>query len=45
MHFPHMAIFVSNMQAFHTSRWDYAYTGGDPEGNLTSLADKRVAIS
>jgi cyclohexanone monooxygenase len=29
---------------FHTSRWDYAYTGGDPEGNLTGLADKRVAI-
>jgi cation diffusion facilitator CzcD-associated flavoprotein CzcO len=29
---------------FHTSRWDYAYTGGNPEGNLTGLADKRVAI-
>ena len=29
---------------FHTSRWDYAYTGGDSEGNLTGLADKRVAI-
>jgi cyclohexanone monooxygenase len=30
--------------AFHTSRWDYAYTGGDAGGNLTGLADKRVAI-
>jgi cation diffusion facilitator CzcD-associated flavoprotein CzcO len=31
--------------AFHTSRWDYAYTGGDPAGApLYRLADKRVAI-
>ncbi|MFN0185820.1 MAG: flavin-containing monooxygenase, partial [Aquabacterium sp.] len=31
--------------AFHTSRWDYAYTGGDPLGApMTGLADKRVAI-
>ncbi len=31
--------------SFHTSRWDYAYTGGDPSGALmTRLADKRVAI-
>jgi len=30
--------------SFHTSRWDYAYTGGDPEGNLTGLRDKRVGI-
>ncbi|HAC79274.1 MAG TPA: monooxygenase, partial [Deltaproteobacteria bacterium] len=29
---------------FHTSRWDYAYTGGDSTGNLTKLADKRVGI-
>ncbi|MDO9459713.1 MAG: NAD(P)/FAD-dependent oxidoreductase [Alphaproteobacteria bacterium] len=29
---------------FHTSRWDYNYTGGTCEGNLTGLADKRVAI-
>ncbi|MDP9103917.1 MAG: NAD(P)/FAD-dependent oxidoreductase, partial [Pseudomonadota bacterium] len=29
---------------FHTSRWDYAYTGGDPDGGLTGLADKRVGI-
>ena len=31
--------------AFHTSRWDYAYTGGDPKGApLAKLADKRVGI-
>jgi cyclohexanone monooxygenase len=30
--------------SFHTSRWDYAYTGGDTSGNLTGLADKRVAV-
>ncbi len=29
---------------FHTSRWDYDYTGGGPEGGLTNLADKRVGI-
>ncbi|MFD7921394.1 flavin-containing monooxygenase [Streptomyces sp. NPDC059740] len=29
---------------FHTSRWDYAYTGGDADGNLDRLADKRVAL-
>jgi cyclohexanone monooxygenase len=29
---------------FHTSRWDYDYTGGTNEGNLTGLADKRVGI-
>jgi cation diffusion facilitator CzcD-associated flavoprotein CzcO len=29
---------------FHTSRWDYPYTGGDSSGNLTELADKRVGI-
>ena len=29
---------------FHTSRWDYSYTGGDTNGNLHKLADKRVAI-
>ncbi len=30
---------------FHTSRWDYAYTGGDPAGApLERLADKRVGI-
>ncbi len=30
--------------SFHASRWDYEYTGGDAEGNLTGLADKRVGI-
>jgi cyclohexanone monooxygenase len=31
--------------AFHTSRWDYEYTGGDPNGApLDKLKDKRVAI-
>ncbi len=29
---------------FHTSRWDYDYTGGDHSGGLTKLADKRVAV-
>ena len=32
-------------KSFHTSRWDYAYTGGTPEGAaMTGLADKRVAV-
>jgi cation diffusion facilitator CzcD-associated flavoprotein CzcO len=30
--------------SFHTSRWDYAYTGGDSSGGLTGLADKRVGV-
>ena len=30
--------------SFHTSRWDYDYTGGDSSGNLTGLAGKRVGI-
>ena len=29
---------------FHTSRWDYAYTGGDATGGMTGLASKRVGI-
>jgi cyclohexanone monooxygenase len=29
---------------FHTSRWDYGYTGGDSSGNLTGLVDKRVGL-
>ncbi len=33
-----------NGHSFHTSRWDYGYTGGDQRGNLTGLADKRVGI-
>lgn len=32
-------------RAFHTSRWDYEYTGGDPSGALmTKLAGKKVGI-
>jgi cyclohexanone monooxygenase len=31
--------------SFHTSRWDYAYTGGDESGvPMDKLADKRVAV-
>ncbi|SHL07823.1 cyclohexanone monooxygenase [Pseudonocardia thermophila] len=30
--------------AFHTSRWDYSVTGGNADGNLTKLQDKRVGI-
>ena len=29
---------------FHTSRWDYDYTGGNASGGLHKLADKRVGI-
>ena len=29
---------------FHTSRWDYGYTGGSAKGNLDKLGDKRVGI-
>ena len=31
-------------KAFHTSRWDYEYTGGSSYGDLVKLADKRVGI-
>jgi cation diffusion facilitator CzcD-associated flavoprotein CzcO len=32
-------------RSFHTSRWDYAYTGGGPEDpNLSRLRDKRVGV-
>src|SRR4051794_14356755 len=30
--------------SFHTSRWDYGYTGGDTDGGMTKLADKKVAV-
>jgi cation diffusion facilitator CzcD-associated flavoprotein CzcO len=30
--------------SFHTSRWDYDYTGGDPVTPMDRLGDKRVAI-
>ncbi|BBY96849.1 flavin-containing monooxygenase [Mycolicibacterium fallax] len=29
---------------FHTSRWDYGYTGGDETGGLTGLTDKKVGV-
>ncbi len=31
-------------KAFHTTRWDYAYTGGSPTEPMDGLADKRVGI-
>ena len=32
-------------ECFHTSRWDYGYTGGSPDGApMTGLADRRVGI-
>lgn len=31
-------------EMFHTSRWNYEYTGGSSEGNLDKLGDKSVAI-
>ena len=30
--------------SFHTSRWDYGYTGGDCNGGLEKLKDKRIGI-
>jgi cation diffusion facilitator CzcD-associated flavoprotein CzcO len=34
-----------NGHSFHTSRWDYDYTGGDPSGApMDKLAGKRVGI-
>jgi cyclohexanone monooxygenase len=30
--------------SFHTSRWDYAYTGGDSKGGLAGLKDKRIGV-
>ncbi|MDB6158927.1 MAG: putative monooxygenase [Gammaproteobacteria bacterium] len=30
--------------SFHSSRWDYAYTGGDANGDLVNLKDRRVAL-
>jgi cyclohexanone monooxygenase len=29
---------------FHSSRWDYGYTGGDAGSRMTGLTDKRVAV-
>ena len=30
--------------SFHTSRWDYDFTGGSPEEPMDKLADKVVGI-
>lgn len=41
--FPNIARFKNPM--FHTSRWDYACTGGTPENpELVNLRDKRVGL-
>ena len=39
---PGMAKFGGKI--FHTSRWDYGYTGGSAAGDMQGLRDKRVAI-
>ena len=39
---PGIEMFRGHM--FHTSRWDYAYTGGDANGGMVNLADKRVGV-
>jgi cyclohexanone monooxygenase len=39
---PGLATFKGH--SFHTSRWDYAYTGGSPTTPMDKLANKRVAI-
>ena len=31
--------------AFHTSRWDYDYTGGSSEGGLDKIGDKRIGVN
>jgi cyclohexanone monooxygenase len=31
-------------KSFHTSRWDYNYTGGSPTEHMAKLANKRVAV-
>jgi cyclohexanone monooxygenase len=31
-------------KSFHTSRWDYSYTGGSPSEPMDKLADKTVAL-
>ena len=35
---------LSAGHVFHSARWDYDYTGGDADGGLDKLADKRVAL-
>jgi cyclohexanone monooxygenase len=29
---------------FHSARWDYQYTGGNSDGGLSKLSDKRVGV-
>jgi cyclohexanone monooxygenase len=31
-------------RAFHSARWDYAYTGGNSDGQLDKLFDKRIGV-
>jgi cation diffusion facilitator CzcD-associated flavoprotein CzcO len=31
-------------RTFHTSRWDYEYTGGGPSAKMDRLGDKRVGV-
>ncbi len=31
-------------KSFHSARWDYDYSGGSPDGNLSNLADKVVGV-
>jgi cyclohexanone monooxygenase len=31
-------------KVFHSARWDYEYTGGNSNGDLHNLADKRVGL-
>ena len=39
---PGIEVFAGH--SFHTSRWDYDYTGGNIHGGLDRLQDKRVAV-
>ena len=39
---PGLTTFTGHM--FHSSRWDYDYTGGDAGGGMDKLADKKVAV-
>lgn len=31
-------------RSFHTTRWDYGFTGGDVSGGLDRISDKRIGI-
>ena len=39
-----MELMTIKGHTFHTSRWDYEYTGGSSHGDLKNLSDKKVAI-